>query len=185
MPEPDQPFPYDELTAPVPRTMAEALAQIQDKAFCQSQNWQAQQWRALRVGAHPDLLEFERVFIKRLRKLEIPAFAHNMIRPWELQDKLYADGVSKAKGGQSAHNFGMAVDIVHSVKLWAGMKRPHWALLGHVGKETAKSLGVELAWGGDWPDFYDPAHWQIQGWKRFVADYPFSNDPSRASPVRG
>ena len=181
MQQPDLGFPLDVLAEPLPRTMAEALAAIQDKAYCQSQNWQQQQMRALRSDAHPDILEFERVFVKRLPKLDIPAFAHNMVRTWEQQDKLFADGVSKAKGGASAHNFGMAVDVIHGVKAWVGMKRPHWALFGHVGKEVAKSIGVEVDWGGDWLDFYDPAHWQITGWKRFVADYPFAKYPSHAA----
>lgn len=168
MAQPDRPFPPD---VPVPENYQQALARMRDAPYCKSQNWQAQQMRAVRRGAHPDMLEFERIFIKRLSKLGLPFYAHNMVRTAEDQDKLFADGVSKARGGKSAHNFGMAVDIVHSVKQW-GLQKREWGLIGHLGKEVAKSKGIGVSWGGDWPDFYDPAHWEVTGWKPMAVDFP-------------
>lgn len=169
MEQSDRPFPLD---VPVPGTMQAALRQMVHRDFLASQKYQEQQWRAHREGAHPDIVEFERVFIKRMAKLGVPMFAHNMVRSFAEQEKLLADGVSKAGGGKSAHNFGLAVDIVHSIRAW-NLTKPEWALVGHVGQELAKSKGIELSWGGNWPSFYDPAHWELTGWKRFAGQFRF------------
>jgi len=145
-----------------------------DKPFLASQRWQEQQWRANREGAHPDIIEFERVFIKRMSKLGVPMFAHEMVRTAERQDDLYALGNSRAKAGQSAHQYGCAVDIVHSTKAW-GLSEKEWLLVGHVGKEliTQKGLAIaSLAWGGDW-SFYDPAHWEIIDWRTEKEKFPW------------
>lgn len=172
MAQPEVPFPLD---VPVLDTFADAVKSLRDPAYAASQNWQRQQWRAVRLGAHRDIKEFERRFIKRCYKLGIPLFAHNMVRTREDQDKLFADGVSKAKGGQSAHNYGMAVDIVHGVRAW-NLQPKEWQVLGHIGTELAKSMGVEVVWGGSWTTFYDPAHWELTGWKRFMDQFPFPSE---------
>lgn len=143
-----------------------------DRPFLASQNWQQQQWRANREGAHPFIIEFERVFIKRMAKLGVPMFGHCVIRTAEEQDNLFALGNSRARAGQSPHNFGCAVDLVHSVKAW-NLDRKQWALVGHVGKEIGNRLQVKVDWGGDW-DFYDPAHWEIDLWKTWKDQYPWS-----------
>lgn len=145
-----------------------------DRPFLKSQRWQEQQWRADRLGAHPDILEFERVFIRRMSKLGVPMFASEVIRSWKRQEELYALGNSRARGGLSAHQHGCAIDLVHSVKGW-NLDKKAWELIGHVGKEVAKQKGlaiVSLAWGGDW-SFYDPAHWQIDGWQMVKGQYPW------------
>lgn len=136
---------------------------MRDTAFLNSQRWQEQQWRAHRDGAHPDILEFERLFLKRLIKLGVPVFAHEVWRLNSRQDELYAAGMSKAKGGESPHNFGCAVDLVHSVHGW-NLNAKQWALIGHVGKELATQRGFKVTWGGDWK-FYDPAHWELTEWR--------------------
>lgn len=168
MPEPVSTFPYD---TPVPDTFGAALRAITDKAFLASDRWQDQQWRAVREGAYPPLIEFERKFIKRMRVLGVPMFAHNMVRTAEQQNKLLADGVSRAGAGRSPHNFGLAVDIVHSVRAW-DLKPKEWALSGHVGKEVARACGLQVEWGGDW-NFYDPAHWEVEGWRLLKPKFPF------------
>jgi peptidoglycan L-alanyl-D-glutamate endopeptidase CwlK len=80
------------------------------------------------------------------------------------QDALYAQGrtkpgaiVTNAKGGESLHNYGVAVDIVFIDSLG----RPSWShafpwkTLGQVGK----AHGFE--WGGDWTGFPDLPHFQL------------------------
>lgn len=76
---------------------------------------------------------------------------------------MYVKGLSKAKAGQSAHNHGFAVDIVHGTKAWE-LTRKQWDLVGHIGKEVAASMGIHVEWGGDW-SFYDPAHWELANWR--------------------
>jgi hypothetical protein len=148
-----------------------------DRPFLASQKWQQQQWRADRLGAHPDLLEFERVFIKRMAKLGVPMFASEIVRTPERQDDLYALGTTKAKAGESAHQFGCAVDIVHSVRGW-DLSGKEWQLIGHVGREVATQRGFKLQWGGDDPGVddafdWDPAHWEILKWRKEKEHYPW------------
>ena len=93
------------------------------------------------------------------------------LRTWEEQDALYAKGrtvppigkkyiVTKAKGGQSYHNFGLAFDIVVLDSLGKAdwdTNHPGWKKAGDLGK----SVGLE--WGGDWKSFKDLPHFQYTG----------------------
>lgn len=143
-----------------------------DRPFLLRTKYHEQQQRAVRDGAHPDLIEFERKFIRRMAKKHgVPLFAHNMVRTGAEQTELFVRGVSKARAGQSPHNFGCAVDIVHSIRAW-DLSKESWSLLGHIGKELASQLGVKLIWGGDW-SFYDPAHWELAGWRSLADGFPF------------
>lgn len=86
---------------------------------------------------------------------------HKAYRSVEAQDKLYAQGrttkgdiVTKAKGGLSWHNYGLAVDIVFKVKgKWSWDEKLPWVQLGALGKTCG------LTWGGDWPQA-DRPHFQ-------------------------
>lgn len=160
MPEPVPLWPGE---TPVPSTYHEALQGLVNREFLGSQRWQQQQWRADRAGANPGLLEFERRFIRRMTRLGIPVFAAEFVRSEARQNDLYALGNSRARGGESPHQFGLAFDLVHSVHGW-NIDRKAWALIGHAGKELAAQAGVPVEWGGDWK-FYDPAHWQLADWK--------------------
>lgn len=144
-----------------------------DRPFLGTVKYQAQEWRADWTGAHPDLVVFHRAFQARLRKLGIPMFAHEVVRSAERQEELHEDGKSKARAGKSPHQYGLAVDIVHSVRGW-NLTQKEWALIGHIGKEVAQQRGIKISWGGDW-SFYDPAHWQITFWKSVKEDYPWSD----------
>lgn len=140
-----------------------ALSGMRDAQFLKSTKYQAQQWRAERNGAHSDILDFERLFIRKLAKLGVPMFAHNMVRTTTQQQELFVRGVSNAKGFDSPHPNGCAVDIVHSTRAW-NLTKPEWSILGHIGKELASQNGFKLVWGGDW-SFYDPAHWELANWR--------------------
>lgn len=91
------------------------------------------------------------------------------LRDSEYQDALYAQGrtkpgpvVTKAKGGQSLHNYGVAFDFVPvrgGVAVWgtSGEDGKLWRRIGEIGK----SIGLE--WGGDWVSFKDLPHFQYTG----------------------
>jgi len=95
-------------------------------------------------------------------------FSHTL-RTFAEQDALYAQGrtkpgpiVTKSRSGQSAHNFGLAVDIVliHEGKAIWNIKNdydkdgiPDWMEVVKI----FKSYGWE--WGGDWK-FTDNPHFQ-------------------------
>jgi peptidoglycan LD-endopeptidase CwlK len=107
-------------------------------------------------------------------------------RSVEEQNELYAKGrtsegeiVTNAKGGESYHNFGLAIDFallsIDGAVIWDmeydgnGNSRADW---GEV-VEIAKGLGFE--WGGDWRSFKDYPHlqydfglsiWELQRGKR-------------------
>lgn len=92
-------------------------------------------------------------------------------RTWEEQDALHAKGrtipplgrkyfVTRARGGQSYHNFGLAFDIVVlDAVTKAGWEDDHpgWRIAGALGK----SVGLE--WGGDWAKLKDLPHFQYTG----------------------
>lgn len=141
-----------------------ALRAIQARDFLTSERYQEQQWRAVRQGADHRILLFEEKFQNRMRRLGVPMFAHCVVRNLAEQTARYVQGHSKAKAGQSAHNYGLAVDLVHSVMAW-NMPRESWLLIGHIGKEVATQNGLKLVWGGDWKTLWDPAHWELKGWR--------------------
>lgn len=93
------------------------------------------------------------------------------LRTIEEQNELYAKGrtkpgpkVTNAKGGDSIHNYGLAVDMVLIIdgksaswdvkKDWDGDKQADWMEVVLVFKKA----GYE--WGGDWRSFVDMPHFQ-------------------------
>jgi peptidoglycan LD-endopeptidase CwlK len=78
------------------------------------------------------------------------------------QDKLYAQGrtapgniVTNARGGQSYHNYGKAIDVVimnNSQPDWSKPITPDIASYG-------KQQGFD--WGGDWNGFKDNPHFEM------------------------
>lgn len=103
-------------------------------------------------------------------------------RSTEEQDALYAQGrtvkvdkngkklpiVTNAKGGQSMHNFGLAIDFALAT---LDGKKASWDTKADFDKDgkadwmevvdEAKKLGFE--WGGDWRSFTDMPHFQMLG----------------------
>lgn len=154
----------EKLADNVSAQQADPLAGIRNSSFIGGERYRDQQIRANRSGAHPDIIRFEAAFIRALARVYVPAFAHNMVRDDAHQNALYVQGVSRAKAGKSPHNYGLAVDVVHSTKAW-DMTKEQWAVFGHVGKEVAKRLIIPIIWGGDWVSFWDPAHWELDKWK--------------------
>lgn len=119
--------------------------------------------------------------IRGLSKLGVPAYAHSVVRTAEEQAELVAKGVSRDSpdDGRWPHK-AHAVDVVHSGKHWE-LTDQQWLVFGHVGKEVAKAMGLKVTWGGDWrrnPSDrvgWDPAHWEVFGWKAEADQYPFPN----------
>jgi hypothetical protein len=146
------------------------LRGMRNRAFLQGERYRAQQARAIRAGCHPGIIEFERKLVQRLARLGVPMFCHTAMRGQQDQNELYVKGFSKAKGGESPHQYGLAVDIVHGTKAW-DLNRKQWEIVGHVGKEVAAALGIKVEWGGDWRSFYDPAHWQLSDWRDLGANW--------------
>lgn len=149
---------------------SQALAGIVDTEFIKSVKYGEQQYRADALGAHPVIIEFSTLLVRRMRAIGVPMFPHCIWRGADEQNALYEKGVSKARYPYSPHNKGCAVDAVHSTKAWDLTPR-QWLIVGHVGKELAASKGWKLVWGGDWrakpTDVvgWDPAHWEVADWR--------------------
>ena len=116
-------------------------------------------------GVAPWVIEFAQAFQKELRRYGIPCVITEIYRDGRRQNDLKAQGRSKAGAGQSPHQYGLAFDLVHGRRWW-DLTPKEWAVIGAIGKEVARKRKIPVEWGGDWA-FYDPAHWQIEGWRLF------------------
>ena len=111
----------------------------------------------LSPAIQPQVLEFVNAAHEQGIKLRVTQ-GH---RSFDEQEKLYAQGrsepgkiVTYARGGESSHNHGLAIDVVPLVQ-----GQPDWnADWDHIGT-LGKSFGLQ--WGGDWsgkkqdrPHFY-------------------------------
>lgn len=116
---------------------------------------------------HPVVAAHATTFIARAElELDCKLLVTCTFRDGEAQDELYARGrtkpgpvVTNAKAGESAHNYGLALDIVPLVAgkpLWDSSD-PIWQELGRLGKEC----GFE--WAGDWRTFREYPHFQMVG----------------------
>lgn len=173
MEQPPREFPPDVNVGPA---YDDALRAMVDRVYLKSQNLQEQQMRAVRHGLHPWLVEFEKGFLRRMAGIGVPMYVHTAVRSAEQQAIEFAEGNSKLRDGPHMH--GCALDIVHGVKQW-GLTRKQWDLIGHVGEEFCKQRGLDLEWGGRWRDPWDPAHWQVKGWRGVASGFPFKVPPYR------
>jgi peptidoglycan L-alanyl-D-glutamate endopeptidase CwlK len=113
---------------------------------------------------HPELQPLARALIERAVAAGINAKVISGLRTYEEQNELYAQGrtepgkiVTKARGGQSWHNFGTAFDIgifSKDGKTYYGESEAYKEV-GRLGEE----LGLE--WGGGWK-FVDEPHFQLR-----------------------
>lgn len=85
-------------------------------------------------------------------------------RTWEEQDRLFTQRprVTRAAGGQSNHNFGIAMDFgVFQGRVYLDEANPELAERVHKAvAKTAYRHGLE--WGGDWVKFPDIPHFEIE-----------------------
>lgn len=113
---------------------------------------------------HPLVRAKAKEFIIRAEKeLGIKLRVTSALRTWAEQDELYAKGrttsgkiVTNAKGGQSLHNYGLAIDVVEIRNGSAIWNNSRWNEIAALGK----SLG--FSWGGDWRSFKDKPHFEIK-----------------------
>jgi peptidoglycan L-alanyl-D-glutamate endopeptidase CwlK len=103
-----------------------------------------------------------REFMKAIQTAGVTIKIISGTRTFAEQDQLYRQGrdlpgpkVTKARGGQSNHNFGVAWDIGVFQNGQYLDESPLYEQVGGIGK------GLRLEWGGDWAGFQDEPHFQV------------------------
>ena len=85
------------------------------------------------------------------------------------QNRLYAlrPKVTNAHGGQSNHNFGIAVDVGLFIngKYLTGANRAEERAYADFAEAVKRDVH-DIEWGGDWVSFKDGPHWQLP-WKQY------------------
>lgn len=114
--------------------------------------------------ADPLIKQFAQKLQNELRSQQVPMIVSECYRSRSDQQKALAAGRSRAKPGLSPHQYGLAVDVVHAVRGWE-LTRKEWGIVGALGKEQARRMGLKVTWGGDFKSLYDPAHWELEDWK--------------------
>ena len=125
--------------------------------------------RPLPGGLHPIVAEKSNELKDQAGEIGIPIVITDGFRSVESQDVLYAKGrtiegsiVTYARGGESYHNYGLAIDFVlenEDGSISYDMQRDNnvngeadWLEVVRIGKD----LG--FTWGGDWRRFKDYPH---------------------------
>lgn len=121
------------------------------------------------VRINPQLANRIRLMASELRSQGITIMAVSGLRTFAEQNALYAQGrttpgsiVTNARGGQSLHNYGLAVDVVPV----GANGQPDWNVGSDVWQRigaAGKNQGIE--WGGDWTSFVDRPHFQMTAGK--------------------
>lgn len=144
-------------------TYQRAAESLVDSATLESADHRANRAKVSREGAHELIWEFQLKLLRALEERGYPFHAFEVYRDHERQLRLLKQRVTRAGPGQSAHNYGMAVDIVHSARFW-DLTEKEWDIVGAIGKEVARKMKLKIQWGGDW-SFWDPAHWELDDWR--------------------
>src|SRR5699024_8983299 len=121
---------------------------------------------------HPKVAENAEKLKEKAADKDIAIQITEGFRTEERQDDLYAQGrtqpgniVTNAKGGESYHNYGLAVDFAVEADgevTWDvnydgnGNGKSDWVEVADI----AKDLG--FTWGGDWEEFRDYPHLQME-----------------------
>lgn len=110
---------------------------------------------------HPRIRPMARGFLAAAKLEGIDLKITFGMRTFAEQQALYDQGrttpgkvVTKAKPGQSFHNYGLAIDVVPIVNGKADWNSKLWSKIGEIGKACG------FAWGGDWKSFKDLPHFE-------------------------
>jgi peptidoglycan L-alanyl-D-glutamate endopeptidase CwlK len=115
---------------------------------------------------HPELASRVREVANALAQGGISIEVVQGLRTIAEQDALFAQGrtkpglvVTRARGGQSNHNYGLAVDVVPFTN-----GKPQWDAPNSVWVAIGAEGGKQgLEWGGNWKKFIDKPHLQLGG----------------------
>ncbi|MFW5872719.1 MAG: M15 family metallopeptidase, partial [bacterium] len=114
------------------------------------------------LDLHPDVQGPATNFINQVEaELGITLRVTQGLRTFKEQDDLFAQGrsasgpiVTHAKGGESYHNYGLAIDVVEIINGKCNWNT-NWELISEIGIQN----GFE--WGGNFKGFSDKPHFQM------------------------
>lgn len=123
---------------------------------------------------HPRVRPFARALIEKAAGHDIVIKVTSGTRSFAEQDKLFAQRpiVTRARGGFSNHNFGIAIDIT----IFKGSTDPEQAKTPVFESPLYKVIGalgtdLGLEWGGNWKSMVDEPHFQLRpGWAEGMAE---------------
>lgn len=111
----------------------------------------------------PPVQPYARALVHKAATVGITIKVISGLRTYAEQDALYAQGrtapgpiVTKARGGYSNHNFGIAFDIGVFEGTRYLPESPKYKAVGALGVD----LGLE--WGGNWKTMVDQPHYQLR-----------------------
>lgn len=115
---------------------------------------------------HRKVQPIARQLVKLAKANDITIKITSGTRTYAEQNALFnKGGVTKARGGYSNHNFGLAFDVTIFDGPQPVWESKDYTTVGQLGK----SLGLE--WGGDWKSFRDEPHFQLRpGWASSVTE---------------
>lgn len=102
--------------------------------------------------------------VRAMQDAGFPAKIHCCYRSPADQEKMFLRGVSKAHAGQSAHQYYMAVDIIHAHDGWPPGDDPFWEVLASCVEVVAERFHVALDHGHHW-SWRDSAHIELEDWR--------------------
>lgn len=107
-------------------------------------------------GVHPDL---RKVAILAAELAPIDFIITEGIRSLERQRALVETGASHTYN--SRHLSGHAIDFAPVIAGEVTWKWPSFKVIARAFKEASHELGIPIIWGGDWQDFKDGPHIEL------------------------
>lgn len=108
-------------------------------------------------GIHPDLV---RVVSAAIKVTPVDFGIIEGVRTLERQKELFAAGKSRTMN--SRHLQGKAVDFAAYVDGKVSWDPPLYAQIAATMKQAAHGLGIPVTWGGDWANFKDSDHLELE-----------------------
>ena len=107
-------------------------------------------------GIHPDL---RKVVMRAAEDTPIDFIVTEGVRSMRRQRELVESGASQTFN--SRHLTGHAIDFAPIIGGEITWKWPPFQAIARNFKEAAQELGIAIAWGGDWRDFKDGPHIEL------------------------
>jgi peptidoglycan L-alanyl-D-glutamate endopeptidase CwlK len=154
---------------------------------------------------HPGLVRVMERVLAKLEAANRPFKVYSGLRTFKEQNELYAQGrtkgtmgvvITKAKGGQSMHNYGLAVDLAplnlltedpddlwwpnpdqREGQVWTDLHHALHLAIRDIVLEDKLDDGLEYEWGGRWK-FRDVPHCQVRTTlaELYAGHYPYCAD---------